>query len=282
MSELKSLFPQTKRRIMDLVAEAGIDISDWPNFKGGAAKAAANPKYCYEWAYVEPGKVIAINLWHAKSIEDDGQIYQINNFRKEAADFKALGKGSWSGRAKRLDEALHTAVRDNLPIRVIWLAGDRTDYHVPGAKPAKVNLRELDTELWTLAEYNVSTGANKLVRGTLSSPYIDQFSIDQHEKGAGKRTSTMVSSFVRSPEVRRQVLNRAKGHCEYCNKRGFDTPSGSVYLETHHVIPLSEQGADTVSNVVALCPDDHRRAHFGVNPEKFQAELSEIASRKLA
>jgi 5-methylcytosine-specific restriction protein A len=31
------------------------------------------------------------------------------------------------------------------------------------------------------------------------------------------------------------------------------------YLETHHVISLSEQGPGKVTNVIALCPNDHRR-----------------------
>ncbi len=38
--------------------------------------------------------------------------------------------------------------------------------------------------------------------------------------------------------------------------------SGSLYLETHHVIPLGEGGPDDDANVVALCANDHRRAHF--------------------
>jgi hypothetical protein len=37
---------------MDLVAAAGIDVSDWANFEGGQQKAASNPKYCYDWAFV--------------------------------------------------------------------------------------------------------------------------------------------------------------------------------------------------------------------------------------
>ena len=43
--------------------------------------------------------------------------------------------------------------------------------------------------------------------------------------------------------------------------------SGALYLETHHVIPLGEGGADDDGNVVALCANDHRRAHFAENSE---------------
>ena len=36
-----------------------------------------------------------------------------------------------------------------------------------------------------------------------------------------------------------------------------------MFLETHHVIALSEGGPDVEWNVVAICPNDHRRAHYG-------------------
>jgi 5-methylcytosine-specific restriction protein A len=38
--------------------------------------------------------------------------------------------------------------------------------------------------------------------------------------------------------------------------------NGNVFLETHHVIPLSQNGPDEEWNVVAICPNDHRGAHF--------------------
>jgi 5-methylcytosine-specific restriction protein A len=49
MSELSEIAPTALQRIIDLVSAAGVDVSDWGNFKGGIAKAASNPKYCYEW-----------------------------------------------------------------------------------------------------------------------------------------------------------------------------------------------------------------------------------------
>jgi hypothetical protein len=47
MSVLESIRPTTSRRVIDLVQEAGVDVSDWSNFKGGAADAGRNPRYCY-------------------------------------------------------------------------------------------------------------------------------------------------------------------------------------------------------------------------------------------
>jgi 5-methylcytosine-specific restriction enzyme A len=62
MSIASEIEPKQHQRVMDLVREAGIDVSDWKNFKGGKQKASVNPKYCYEWSFVGPGKVVALNL----------------------------------------------------------------------------------------------------------------------------------------------------------------------------------------------------------------------------
>ena len=43
LQELESLKPTSHRKIIELVEEAGIDVSDWSNFKGGPEKASMNP-----------------------------------------------------------------------------------------------------------------------------------------------------------------------------------------------------------------------------------------------
>jgi 5-methylcytosine-specific restriction protein A len=73
--------------------------------------------------------------------------------------------------------------------------------------------------------------------------------------------------YVRNPFVVEAVLRRAKGVCEGC---GDDAPftkrsDGSPYLEVHHKRPLAEKGPDTVGNAIALCPNCHRKAHYGKN-----------------
>jgi hypothetical protein len=86
----------------------------------------------------------------------------------------------------------------------------------------------------------------------------------------------MAGVYVRDPQVRTIVLQRAKGRCEFCGTLGFQSRAGPPYLESHHVISLAEQGPDKVSNVIALCPNDHRRAHFGADWEAMQAKFLEF------
>lgn len=71
--------------------------------------------------------------------------------------------------------------------------------------------------------------------------------------------------FDRNPYVVAAVLRKANGVCEYCQNRApFNRKTnGLPYLEVHHVVPLSQGGLDTLENTVAICPNCHRKAHFG-------------------
>ena len=71
--------------------------------------------------------------------------------------------------------------------------------------------------------------------------------------------------YVRNSDVVAEVLFNAKGRCGSCRSQApFDRKSnGQPYLEVHHNVPLAAGGQDTVDNAVALCPNCHRRAHYG-------------------
>jgi len=80
---------------------------------------------------------------------------------------------------------------------------------------------------------------------------------------------------VRDERVRKAVLKRAKGRCEHCGDLGFEKPDGSNYVETHHILSLAEQGPDTLDNVIALCPNHHREAHYGTGRLALEAAFLE-------
>jgi 5-methylcytosine-specific restriction endonuclease McrA len=79
----------------------------------------------------------------------------------------------------------------------------------------------------------------------------------------------------RDPKVRQAVMQRSNGACEQCGQKGFIAISGEYFLESHHVIPLSEGGPDLESNVMALCPAHHREAHFGMERDRLRELLLE-------
>ena len=80
-----------------------------------------------------------------------------------------------------------------------------------------------------------------------------------------KKIVTQSFDYQRNPFVIIDALERAKGICEKCNRKApfLRDKDNSPYLEIHHKLPLSEGGEDTLDNVVALCPNCHRQAHYG-------------------
>lgn len=73
------------------------------------------------------------------------------------------------------------------------------------------------------------------------------------------------NAFRRNPDVIAVVRIRANGICEECHSPApFHRASDdSPYLEVHHRIMLSAGGEDTVANALALCPNCHRKLHYG-------------------
>lgn len=78
-----------------------------------------------------------------------------------------------------------------------------------------------------------------------------------------------VRLFRRNQDVIAEVLERAAGHCEGCLAPApfVRAKDGTPFLEVHHKIRLADGGLDTVENAVALCPNCHRRRHFGAAVE---------------
>lgn len=275
MAELSEITPQDRKLVMELLAVAGVDVSDWGNFKGGQRKAACNPKYCYEWSFVEPQKVVVINLWLEKMRDQNGVIAQSFNYREKADLLVGIpGEGLWRRRALKMDRAIQEAIIQQVPLRVIVCAGPRRGEGQPTTKASRVKKRLLDPVPWSVSSYDFNTGECTLIRGgSHNEKYVDQFLLQDESKHQVERREVSGHVFFRSPEVRRRVLLRAGGRCEWCDQPGFLMEGGRVFLETHHVVPLSEEGADYEKNVVALCPNHHREAHHGMNSKLMRAEL---------
>jgi len=283
MSVLEGIKPKNQHNVFDLAEQAGFDVTDWINSSNDARGYKANPKYCYEWSFIEPGRLIILNLWHPAMREIDNRIVAHENFRADADYHKNVsGKSSWAKRAKRLDDALQTALKDNLPVRVILLDGVRRSKDDPALKPSRVMARELDPEPWTITAYDWATGEFELSRGIFEQECVDQFDLDQADKAGAERQELTTSAIIRDPAVRRRVLLRSQGRCELCGKQGFQMASGAFYLETHHVLPLADGGPDVEDNVVALCADDHRRAHYAADRDELSQRLRRIATRESA
>ncbi|MGN6236153.1 HNH endonuclease [Dyella sp.] len=79
------------------------------------------------------------------------------------------------------------------------------------------------------------------------------------------RVEVRTYQYQRDPRVAAYALKHSNGTCGDCgNHAPFkSSKTGLPYLEVHHIKMLKDGGADTTDNVVALCPNCHRKRHYG-------------------
>lgn len=83
-----------------------------------------------------------------------------------------------------------------------------------------------------------------------------------------------ITDRARDAKVKAWVLRHANGRCECCESTApFRTIEGLPYLEVHHVRTLADHGPDTIDNTVALCPNCHRRLHYGDDASELRKAL---------
>jgi len=83
-----------------------------------------------------------------------------------------------------------------------------------------------------------------------------------------KPKTVVTNAYKRNPAVAAEAKRLANGICQLCGKPApFTTKKDEPYLETHHIVWLSEGGEDTVKNTAALCPNCHRRVHILNDPD---------------
>lgn len=74
------------------------------------------------------------------------------------------------------------------------------------------------------------------------------------------------------------VVQRAKGHCQLCGcEAPFKDKNGDPYLEIHHAVPIRDGGSDSAENLIALCPNCHRKIHVSADPNDMK-KLHRIAA----
>jgi hypothetical protein len=83
------------------------------------------------------------------------------------------------------------------------------------------------------------------------------------------------------PRVKEQLLRRANGICELCKDPApFQTPDGRPYLELHHIVPKVLGGKSSANNIVALCPNCHRKVEICPSTEDIKL-MAARAGQKL-
>jgi 5-methylcytosine-specific restriction enzyme A len=269
---LEEIRPTDRALVMDMVREAGVDVTDWSNGKRGAEGAASNPKYCYEWAFLQPRMIAVLNLWHAEMEEDAGVVTSRINLRKHIMREEGARR---KARANSMDRIIQTAFRESLPIRVIVLAGKRREID-EGVRVSQASKRLLDPVPWVVHLYDDHTGECVLVRGG-QTPTAAASSDDEFEGFEGEVRQRFARHRTRESRLRRAKLDEAKKRndgrlkCEvpFC---GFDFGErygaiGEDYAHVHHLEPLSDAPDTgrtvTLDQLAVVCANCHAMIHVG-------------------
>jgi len=137
-------------------------------------------------------------------------------------------------------------LRDGFRFRLAPVGG--TEIEIGGGSPATLS----GEELFQKAKQSSPTGNNASSGGS----------------GGGGR------SYPRSEFVREFALRMANGVCQGCKEKApFVDKQGQPFLEVHHLTRQSDGGADDPENVIAICPNCHRRVHQGQDGDEFNREL---------
>ena len=111
----------------------------------------------------------------------------------------------------------------------------------------------------------------------LSSRELERRSKISRRERRPKTVETTV--YYRDPYLKELIKRIAEGKCQFC---GADAPfldrNHEPYLEEHHIKRLADGGTDTIDNIVAICPNCHRRMHV-LNREEDILKLRFIAEK---
>jgi hypothetical protein len=171
---------------MDMVEQAGIDVSKWKTRADGSAVKTprANPHFCYEWAFGGGSEPTLLCVWHENLSVSGAELVCIDNYqalaqrledvasqRLQSSEVRTRAE-SQAKRAWAFDRKLQSAFRARREVRVVLLKGKQRDAEIPGASASEVDFRLLDSEPWHVASYE-NSGAFQLVRGRLKVQNID-------------------------------------------------------------------------------------------------------------
>jgi hypothetical protein len=94
--------------------------------------------------------------------------------------------------------------------------------------------------------------------------------IEEKYKNAVPEVKEVISKRIERGSISQKVKQINNYKCLICDALGknpftFKKSNGQYYIETHHVMPVSElkQGSLGLSNLITVCPNHHRQIHYG-------------------
>ena len=127
-------------------------------------------------------------------------------------------------------------------------------------------------KLTNLAESNIIK-LNEQVNEIASEKLFDISDLQKLElkySNATPRVKEIVSQRIERGNIAKEIKKANNFECQICkalkqNPYGFKKSNGEYYVETHHIIPVSEleQGSLGTLNLLTVCANHHRQLHYG-------------------
>ena len=142
-------------------------------------------------------------------------------------------------------------------IHLFWRNSNQTDFEYAGqARPVEYFDTSPVTVLWGFAE---SAFGTDMFQGP------DEIPLKEFTEGNARQV--IVNVYERDPAARRACINHYGPACTICALM-FEERYGGIgkgYIHVHHLVPISEAGAnykvDPVRDLRPICPNCHAMAH---------------------
>jgi 5-methylcytosine-specific restriction endonuclease McrA len=155
--------------------------------------------------------------------------------------------------------------------------------------------RALPDLKWALYPRSIVTPAPELARALLALIHerrrfrgaeideesLKEASLEELRAAALRKSVTRATAQQKLATVRKRIaaikryaVMRAGGQCEFCGEDApFLSRDGRPYLESHHILRMSDDGPDHPRNVIGVCPNCHRRAHYARDRVKIKGQM---------
>lgn len=181
---LKELLrPSKYQPVRELVAAAGVDVSDWAFDRDTNAldNPNANVYRSFMWSFGGNGEPTVLCIWHDEIDWGQADPTYSGNTRRFQNELDKLGNEGTAReekqrlriklkRARAFQNAVYECNRKRLPIRAIILSGNRVDAEQAAKESSAVKARLLDEVDWYAHSYDPVSTEYQLVRGVLPPP----------------------------------------------------------------------------------------------------------------
>jgi 5-methylcytosine-specific restriction enzyme A len=193
--------------------------------------------------------------------------FGLHNVQRVTSALKEYASGKRPWREIQRDWYVMGSGGELYPAKYIWaLATNREpkSFHTEEARQALIAAGMTVVDKNQVREVRSEEFRERVDRASLLT---DEELHTRASKGSGQPDVRVVAvrTFIRNEYVAAAALRRASGKCEICRNAApfIAKASGAPFLEIHHKIRLADGGADTLENTVAVCPNCHRKAHYG-------------------